>query len=122
VYRLRVSLSLEPDGAARRAEDMAIDRYRFGDLESLARIRLDSEERDRLRLQFARIVEFVEKLKGIDTSGFGGETVYRGARLAGDDPQPCLDREEVLGQAPDREGGFFRVPPVIDTGKGGAGE
>jgi Asp-tRNA(Asn)/Glu-tRNA(Gln) amidotransferase C subunit len=29
-------------------------------------------------------------------------------------PAICLDRDVVLGQAPDSHKGHFRVPPVID--------
>ena len=28
--------------------------------------------------------------------------------------EPTLDREEVLSQAPDREGPYFRVPPFLE--------
>jgi aspartyl-tRNA(Asn)/glutamyl-tRNA(Gln) amidotransferase subunit C len=31
-----------------------------------------------------------------------------------DEVEPTLDREEVLSQAPDREGPYFRVPPFLD--------
>jgi aspartyl-tRNA(Asn)/glutamyl-tRNA(Gln) amidotransferase subunit C len=31
---------------------------------------------------------------------------------APDDPQPSLTQEEALANAPDHEGGFFRVPPA----------
>ena len=30
-----------------------------------------------------------------------------------DEPRPCLDRDEVLDQAPAAEQGMFRVPPVL---------
>ena len=30
-----------------------------------------------------------------------------------DTMQPCLDREVVLAEAPQRQGGFFRVPRII---------
>jgi aspartyl-tRNA(Asn)/glutamyl-tRNA(Gln) amidotransferase subunit C len=94
----------------------------FGDLEALARIDLGPEERDRLRLQLGRILGFVRKLQEVDA----GEQEETGPALTGrlitasDEPGECLEREEVLGQAPDREDGFFRVPPVIDR-EGGAG-
>jgi Asp-tRNA(Asn)/Glu-tRNA(Gln) amidotransferase C subunit len=31
-----------------------------------------------------------------------------------DEVEQTLDREEVLSQAPDREGPYFRVPPFLD--------
>ncbi len=30
-----------------------------------------------------------------------------------DELRPCLDRERVLSQAPQRQGAFFRVPRII---------
>lgn len=105
-----------------REGDLKLTDMEFGDLEALARIDLDEEERDRLRLQLDRIIGFVRKLQEVDT---GTEEKARAdmqpsALPAADDPGECLDREEVLGQAPDRENGFFRVPSVIERKDGGA--
>jgi aspartyl-tRNA(Asn)/glutamyl-tRNA(Gln) amidotransferase subunit C len=93
----------------------------FGDLEALARVDLGPEEREKLRLQLDRILGFVRKLQDIDTGDTGEprEGPRRGAAPAPDEPRECLDREEVLSQAPDREGAFFRVPPIIDREGGG---
>jgi aspartyl-tRNA(Asn)/glutamyl-tRNA(Gln) amidotransferase subunit C len=91
----------------------------FTDLEALARIDLVPEERERLRLQLDRVIGFVRKLQEIET----GEASTAGTSGRALSPRPdeqdeCLDREEVLGQAPDREEGFFRVPRVIDRRAG----
>ena len=93
----------------------------FGDLEELARVDLEPGEREKLRLQLDRILGFVRKLQDIDTGDAGaeGEGAPHGAAPAPDEPRDCLDRDEVLGQAPESEGGFFRVPPVIDREGGG---
>ncbi len=65
--------------------------------------------------------EFVKILQEVETgAGDGGRGSAAGARQpAPDEKRECLDREEVLGQAPDREGVFFRVPPVIEREGGG---
>jgi aspartyl-tRNA(Asn)/glutamyl-tRNA(Gln) amidotransferase subunit C len=90
----------------------------FRDLESLAKIDLGPEERDRLRLQLDRILGFVRKLQEVDAEGSQGlET--RSSATAEDVPGECLARGEVLGQAPDAVNGFFRVPPIIERGEGG---
>ena len=88
------------------------------DLEALARVDLDPEERDRLRLQLDRIIGFVHKIAEVD-AGSGTEEESSPVLPSADEPHDCLDREEVLGQAPDREDVFFRVPPVIDRESGG---
>jgi aspartyl-tRNA(Asn)/glutamyl-tRNA(Gln) amidotransferase subunit C len=33
--------------------------------------------------------------------------------LRPDEPHPCLDRDEVLDEAPSVEEGRFRVPPIL---------
>ncbi|MBD3180534.1 MAG: Asp-tRNA(Asn)/Glu-tRNA(Gln) amidotransferase subunit GatC [Candidatus Latescibacteria bacterium] len=85
-------------------------------IEKLSRIRLDPGARDKLREQLSDIIDFVNTLQETDTSGYQ-ETPYLerfSSKLRGNTPGGELDHEEVMEQAPDREGGFFRVPPVID--------
>ena len=101
---------------------MKLTDLEFGDLEALARVDLEEEERDRLRLQLERILGFVRKLQEVETGAEekAGTDIQRTVLPAADEPRECLDREEVLGQAPDREAGFFRVPSVIEREDGGA--
>ena len=51
-------------------------------------------------------IALLEKL-AVDTDG-ATKLVMRD-----DVEQPCLDRDEVLAEAPQAEDGRFRVPPVI---------
>lgn len=85
-------------------------------IEELAKIRLDPEARDRLRAQLSDIIDFVRTLQKTDTSGYPGTPYLErfSAKLRGSTPGGELDHEEVMEQAPDRNGGFFRVPPVIE--------
>ena len=101
---------------------MKLTDMEFGDLEALARVDLDPEERDRLRLQLDRILGFVKKLQEVETGAEekAGTDILPAVLPSADEPGECLDREEVLGQAPDREAGFFRVPPVIEREGGGS--
>lgn len=85
-------------------------------IEELAKIRLDQKAREKLRGQLSDIIDFVRTLQKIDTSGYGG-TPYPErfqADLRGSRPGGELDHETVMEQAPEREGAFFRVPPVIE--------
>ena len=88
----------------------------------LSRIDLSEDERSALSSDLSRIIDFVETLRSVDTSGAGA------APLAGnldkehvreDEPGPGLDRDELLDQAADTADGYFRVPPVIDRDDGG---
>lgn len=100
---------------------MKLTDMEFGELEALARVDLDPEERDRLRLQLDRILGFLRKLQEVEIgeARAGGEQGPLPLPPASDEVGECLDREEVLGQAPDSDGGFFRVPSVIDREGGG---
>jgi len=90
-------------------------------LEELARIELKPEERERLGMQLARIVEFVRVLQGASPpdaaaiEGPGVATDGAATPLDEDLPRDCLDRGEVLAAAPADDDGFYRVPPVIET-------
>jgi aspartyl-tRNA(Asn)/glutamyl-tRNA(Gln) amidotransferase subunit C len=85
----------------------------FVDIEALAKIDLSGEEREKLRIQLERILGFVRILADEKTEE-PDETGAAGVIPSPDVPRECLDREEVLAQAPERENGFFRVPPVIE--------
>ena len=98
---------------------MALSDMEFSDLEKLAKVDLDGQERDRLRLQLDRVLGFVRKLQEVDTDGVSRGEAAPSAPAA-DVPGECLDREEILSQAPDSGDGFFRVPAVIER-EGGEG-
>ena len=85
-------------------------------LERLARVELSGEAREKLREQLGKIIEFVRKLQGIDTAAYRPKAYLGGfePELRPDETGECLEAEEVLGAAPDRQDGFFSVPPVID--------
>jgi len=88
-------------------------------LGELANIDIDPDSREKLMMEMSGILEFVEKVQKAliseDTDEAGPEPSGTGMRE--DVPAPCLDRDIVLGQAPDSHKGHFRVPPVIDADK-----
>lgn len=96
---------------------MKLEEGELEHLESLARIRLDGEAREKLREQLAGIIEFVRQLQEIDTSGYEAKAYLGGFEpvLRADEIESCLSREEVLAESPDSENGYFKVPPVIDA-------
>ena len=66
--------------------------------------------------EMSRILEYVEKLDELDTSGvppmshvLDVTNVYRE-----DDIESRIDREQALEPAPDAEQGYFLVPRVVD--------
>lgn len=93
---------------------MAISRDEVLHVAGLARLALSDEEVERLGAQLNAILEAVGKvaeldLKDVQPTAHPLELVNV---LAEDEPQPSLTLEEALANAPDREAGFFRVPPA----------
>ena len=93
---------------------MAIDRDEVLHVARLARLALTDEEVERLGAQLSAILEAVGKVAELDL-----EDVEPTAHpldvvnvWAEDDPRPSLPVDEALANAPDREEGFFKVPPA----------
>ena len=80
----------------------------------LARLALTEEEVERLGAQLNAILEAVGKVGELDLEGV--EPTAHPLDLvnvwAEDEPRPSLPVEEALANAPDREAGFFKVPPA----------
>ncbi len=91
-------------------------------LEDLACLRLDTEARARMRADLARIVEYVQQLETLDTRDVPPTTMVRvegTSELRDDVEQASVERDAILGNAPDARDGFYRVPRVLgDAGEG----
>jgi aspartyl-tRNA(Asn)/glutamyl-tRNA(Gln) amidotransferase subunit C len=98
-----------------------IDRDVIRHLERLARIDLAPDEVGPITEQLNRIVALVERLQAVDVEGVEPTRAMShgdgGDDLREDEMTPGLDRDAVLGQAPDAADGFFRVPRVISRGE-----
>ena len=82
----------------------------------LARLNLKPDEKTKLAKDITAILEYVEKLKTIDTQKVEPtshvldlENVFRP-----DAVKPSDVRDEVLDHAPSCEGKFFKVPKVVE--------
>lgn len=83
----------------------------------LARLELGPEEIDLYTQQLDRILAYMDQLNSLDTTGIEPTThaiplvnVFRA-----DAVQYTFQVEEAVGNAPERVGPFFKVPPVIET-------
>ncbi len=85
----------------------------------LANIEIDPDSREKLIMEMSGILEFVEKVQKalISEEAYETGTETAGTGMREDVPAPCLDRDVVLGQAPDSHREHFRVPAVIDMDK-----
>jgi aspartyl-tRNA(Asn)/glutamyl-tRNA(Gln) amidotransferase subunit C len=98
----------------------------------LANLDLTAEERARMLRDLNSILEYVDRLNELDTSGvepmaqvsdrYGVDVSRQGserfAYAVRDDIKeglrPSLPHEEAVGNAPDTDGTFFEVPKVIE--------
>ena len=80
----------------------------------LAHLSLTAEERATFARQLDDVLAYAESIQTLDTSGVEPMSHASGAGLLREDrPQPSLDREKVLSEAPDADKGLFRVPRVL---------
>jgi aspartyl-tRNA(Asn)/glutamyl-tRNA(Gln) amidotransferase subunit C len=95
---------------------MPIDAATVEKIAALARLELDPAERERMVRELQAILSYVEQLQAVDVTGIEPTSqVTEGdpPPLRPDETRPCDVREEVLAQAPDRDGDYFRVPQVV---------
>jgi len=82
----------------------------------LARLALSDAEKARMREQLAKILQYIDKLKELDVAGI--EPTSHAVPLVNvmrdDEVVPSRPREDMLANAPDRAGEFFRVPRIIE--------
>lgn len=81
----------------------------------LARLALTEDEIKIFGEQLGNLLEHVNALGELDTASVAATAQVVESRnvMREDRAVPCLDRERVLSQAPQRQGGFFRVPRII---------
>ena len=91
---------------------MAITRADVEHVARLARLALREDEVERFREQLNAILEAVGKVSELDLSDVP-PTSHPLALVnvfGPDEPRPSWPLEDALANAPEREGGFFRVP------------
>ena len=96
---------------------MKIDRAVVEHVAHLARLQLDAEEIDLYTQQIDRILAYMDKLNSLDTTGIEPTThaVPLGNVFRQDRVDHNLQVEEAVGNAPERKGTFFKVPPIIEV-------
>ena len=95
---------------------MALNRADVEHIALLARIGLTEEEVEMFREQLSNILEQFETLRDVDTTGVAatGHAGQLQTVLREDVAEDSLEREEVLRNAPRREGSHFRVKVVLE--------
>jgi aspartyl-tRNA(Asn)/glutamyl-tRNA(Gln) amidotransferase subunit C len=92
-----------------------ISKHDVAHVARLARLALSDEELERFTSQLASVLEHAADIEALDIDSvpptahpFPLANVFRE-----DVPRPCLDRDEVLAQAPEVEADRFRIPRIL---------
>lgn len=95
---------------------MALERADIEHIAALARIGLTEAELETFGEQLSNILSQFEVLNQLDTSAVvpTGHAVDLYTVMREDIPQPPLNPEDTLRNAPRREGDFFRVKAVLE--------
>jgi len=82
----------------------------------LARLALTDAELETMREQLNAILAHIDALKAVDTTDVEptSHAVPQFNVMRDDEPRPCFPPQEMLANAPDRSGDFFRVPRIIE--------
>lgn len=82
----------------------------------LARIRLSEDEAARMQTQLDKILGYVQQLQELDVDGVEpmAHAVPLENVLRQDEVRPCLDREQVLKNAPAQVDHQFLVPKIVE--------
>lgn len=82
----------------------------------LAKLELSAEEKEQAKKDMGRMLDYIDKLKELDTSGvepmshiFPVENVLRDDIVENGD-----DRERMLANAPEQKDGQYQVPRTVD--------
>ncbi|MBO8130295.1 MAG: Asp-tRNA(Asn)/Glu-tRNA(Gln) amidotransferase subunit GatC [Candidatus Marinimicrobia bacterium] len=92
-----------------------VDKELVKKIADLARITLTEEEVELYATQLSKILDYMEQLNELDTTNV--EPVSHVQNVVNvfreDKVKKSLDIKEVLQNAPEKEGSFFKVPGVI---------
>ncbi len=82
----------------------------------LARLALTPEEKERMRSHLDAILAYIDKLRELDTTGVEPTSHVLPITnvMREDEVRPSFPKEEMLANAPERDGDFFRVPKIIE--------
>ncbi|OHB60058.1 MAG: asparaginyl/glutamyl-tRNA amidotransferase subunit C [Planctomycetes bacterium RBG_13_46_10] len=93
-----------------------IDQAQVRKVAKLSRLELTEEEIEEFTGQLRSILEYVEKMKELDTTGV--EPLAHCLPISNVFREDCIKEsigtEKTLANAPQRDGEFFKVPKILD--------
>ena len=94
---------------------MKVDHKLIKDLSRLAKLNFDKQTIEEMKLDFGKILEFIDKLSEIDTEGVE-PLVYLSDEvnmLRADEIDGEVTQEQALKNAPNKDSDYFKVPIVL---------
>ena len=97
-----------------------IDQDQVRKVAKLSRLDLTEAEVEEFTGQLSAILDYVEKMNELDTSGVEplAHCLPVSNVLREDVAKESLGTEKVLANAPQRDDEFFKVPKILDDGSG----
>jgi len=85
----------------------------------LARLDLTEDEKAAMRERLSAILEHAAKVSEVATSDVPptSSAIALANVFRDDDPEPGISQEAALSNAPEQEGGRFKVVRVVETGQ-----
>ncbi len=95
---------------------MKLSREEVLNIALLSRLGLSETEVEKAREQLSNILENFEVLQQVDTSGIPptAQSINLQNVMKDDDPDSSLPPEDILANAPHKEGDFFRIHAVLE--------
>lgn len=95
---------------------MKIDRTLLDKIAHLSRLEFDEKDAEKMMKDMTAIVEWVEKLKEVDTDGVEPLTTmsHEINALREDEVKEHMSHERALKNAPKKDSDYFRVPKVLE--------
>lgn len=95
---------------------MALTPQEVDHIAKLARLELSDEQRAHYREQLSAILDYIARLRTLDTTDVpptaGGGLTRMALRL--DESHPSLTTQALLRNAPETEDDQFKIPPVFE--------
>lgn len=92
-----------------------IDREQVKKVAHLARLEITPQEEVELEGSLNTILDYFEQLEELDTTDVPPTTraidISNITRI--DQLKPWVDRDDLLGEAPDQDGDFYKVPQIM---------
>lgn len=95
---------------------MKIDRQLLDKIAHLSRLEFDEKDAEKMMKDMTAIVDWVEKLKEVDTDNIEPLTTmsHEVNVLREDEVKEHLSHERALKNAPKKDDDYFRVPKVLE--------